>query len=62
MNLPAGEAERQRITKCGVAPSAEMVWQIAPRRARAKFSDNSVNEKPVAKIAVATDCAGATWK
>ena len=36
-----------------VAPTAKMFWQITPWRADAEFPDYRVNEKTIAKIAVA---------
>jgi hypothetical protein len=39
----------------GIAPAAEVWRQIAPRHAHAEFPDHRVNEKTIAKIAVAAD-------
>ena len=53
---PTGEALMR------VAPTAKMFWQITPWRADAEFPDYRVNEKTIAKIAVASDRAGTTRK
>src|ERR1700681_2457455 len=46
----------------GVAPTAEAFRQIAPRYADAELPDHRVNEKAIAKIAVATNRARTAGK
>src|SRR3979490_466412 len=49
-------------TRVVVAPPAEPLRQITPRHAHAEFPDHRVNEKTIAKIAVATHGARTAGK
>jgi hypothetical protein len=51
--LPNAFFSPTRETPVRVAPATEALGQIAPRRASAEFPDHSLDEKPVATIAVA---------
>src|SRR3982074_3419295 len=51
-----------RETLVGVAPPAAPLRQITPRHAHAEFPDHRVNEKTIAKIAVATHGARTAGK
>ena len=60
--LPNATFRPARETRMNVLPVTKALRQIAPRRARAEFPNDSFNEQPVAKIAVAPNVARATWQ
>ena len=58
--LPYARLCPTREAGVNILPRAEAFRQIAPRRSRAELPNNSVNEKPVASLTVATHVTGAT--
>jgi hypothetical protein len=55
--LPNAARGPAREALVRVAPAAEMLRQIAPRRPHPEFPDHRIDEKTIAPIAVATDRA-----